>query len=157
MGGSHVNLHGSFTDSYLGSTRNSFKTSESIKYYIHDSVSLLEPNTNTWSWTHWDDHELFIKDLFIEIDKWIDLDFSRTYDPSQAHIEIYRISPYSPIVKSGILGLAIGSESVEDYFDIDIRQKSLAIIGSLSGVDHQKVHLFLLEIMEYFITTKLTP
>ena len=123
MGGSHVNLHGSFTDSYLGSTRNSFRSIESIKYYIHDSVSLLEPNTNTWSWTHWDDHELFINDLFIEIDKWIDLDFSRTYDPSQAHIEIYRISPESSIVNSGILGLAIGSESVEDYFDIDIRQK----------------------------------
>jgi hypothetical protein len=104
-------LLGNFSTRYLNSYRSSLKSIEKIKYYIYDEVSLLDSQSSTYSWPHDKGHENFIADVFKSIDSQIDLDFERTTDISNAHIEIYRVSPYSSYVTSeGLLGLAVGSD-----------------------------------------------
>jgi hypothetical protein len=110
---SKIDLTGIFTSEYLQDTRNRFRAIEKINYYIHDEVTLIDPKTGTYSWSHWDDHERFITDLFKNIDGNIDLDFTRTYSIPNAHIEIYRVSPSSPYVQEdGIIGYAPKSSQI---------------------------------------------
>jgi Ca2+-binding RTX toxin-like protein len=108
-----IDLTGNFTSEYFQDTRDRFKAIEKINYYIHDEVSLIDPTTVTYSWSHWDDHEKFINDLFKNIDEYIDLDFTRTYSIPNAHIEIYRVSPSSPYIQEdGIIGYAPKSSRI---------------------------------------------
>ena len=104
-------LQGAYTSRYLRNYRDSLRATEKINYYIYDALSLLDSATSTYSWSHDDGHEKFIHDAFKSIDTHIDLDFSRTFDISQAHIEIYRVSPYSPYVTlDRLLGIAVASD-----------------------------------------------
>ena len=102
-----VDLTGSFTDHYSASYRDYFLSTEKIGYYIHDTVSLIDEQSYTFSWSHWDGHEVIIEKAFTEIDHHIDLDFHRTPDASSAEIHIYRVSPYPGL--GDTLGMAVGS------------------------------------------------
>jgi hypothetical protein len=100
----------------------SFKNQELIKYYVHDEVTLIAEET--YSWTHWDGHEWFIDDLFLELDPHIDLDFIKTTDQSKAHIEVWRLSPTSPIVADeGMLGIGASYSFLNDTFGLDLEAK----------------------------------
>ena len=89
---------------------------EEVFYYIHDDVTNLSKSNdygfslsdysdkNIYSWTHWDDDELYIEKIFSDIDKLIDLDFSRVYSREDAHIQIYKISQTADL--DGIMGHA---------------------------------------------------
>jgi hypothetical protein len=104
-----IDLTGSLTDRYYSEYRNYFAHTESIGYYIHDEVSLVDRPSSTYSWTHWDGHETVIKKAFNDIDRYIDLDFYRTADVTEAQIHIIRVSPY-PGIPNGVLGFALGSQ-----------------------------------------------
>lgn len=103
-----LDLTGALTDKYYAEYRDYFVSTEKIGYYVHDIVSLIDEPSNTYSWSHWDGHEVIIEKAFAEVDRYIDLDFHRTIDASSAEIHIYRVSPY-PGIPDNTLGFAIGS------------------------------------------------
>ena len=107
---SALDLTGEFTDSYLETYRDHFKSIEKIGYYIHDQVSKIE-NPSYYSWSHWDGHETAIHKAFSEIDPHIDLDFHETNNILEAQIHIYRVSPY-PGIPNNVYGFAAGSHEV---------------------------------------------
>ena len=106
-------ISGDFTLDYRDSYLQNFRNIEKINYYIHDDYTLLDYAGNM-SWEHWDGHQRFIEDVFINIDPLIDLDFSRTTERSKAHIEIYQVSPESPFADDGLSGQALGSHQVDN-------------------------------------------
>ena len=112
----YQDLAGALSREYAITYKDNLARTEKMHYYIHDSVSLIHSPTSTYSWTHWDGHEKLIGDIFRDIDDDIELDFSRTTNVEFAHIEIYRISPDSPFVKGGLLGIALGSEQLATEF-----------------------------------------
>jgi hypothetical protein len=144
-------LTGTFTDYYLSKTRDLFKAIENISYYIHDEVSLLDSATSTYSWSHWDGHEKFISKVFSDIDQSIDLDFTRTYNSNDAHIEIYRVSPDSPFAQEGILGIAIDSHTVEKEFSLKSNSKSFGDYWFVfwSGNDAQSPFIKDYDLLQY--------
>ena len=105
---SRVDLFGKLTDEYLEKYRDYFKSTEKIGYYIHDQVSKII-NPSYYSWSHWDGHETAIHKAFAEIDEHIDLDFHKTSNILEAHIHIFRASPY-PGLPNNSLGFAMGSQ-----------------------------------------------
>ena len=106
-------ISGDFTSDYRDRYLQNFRYIEKINYYRHDDYTLLDSAGN-WSWEHWDGHQRFIEDVFISIDPLIDLDFKRTTERFNAHIEIYKVSTDSPFADDGLLGLALWSHQVDN-------------------------------------------